>query len=1048
MDAAGSTSNLETGVLVAASTLSNPWAVSTIVLVVLFLLKEVLKKWTLEAAGYLQRRAYNRWAGRRLLRRAALRQYQARLLERHAKVPVPFEIDRDLRMDDVYVPLRTAHAGGREEDVDAAAALLATRRAMVIGSPGSGKSMLLRHLALRLVRTHPSVLWRQLPVLLELHRLNDPGTGLEDQLVRQLDRDGFPHAERFLLRALDAGQVVVLLDGLDEVGSGERRRVVQEIRDFLTRYDRCRVVVTCRTAVYRGELRDHADRTFEVQELSAHLIRRFLHNWPGMPGTGTIEQLMRALQEAPRIMALARNPLLLTIIAYLYTEVYESSARRLPHSRLEFYNDATNVLLRRWHGERNRYAAPEKRAVLQHLALFNQDRPAAGDDRLTVEYRVVLAEIGKVLPTLNRQPDEAAAILDEIVERSGLLLAVDGGERYQFAHLTLQEYFAARELEGDPAGLLDRFQADPTLWREPLLLWCSGDHDSSELIGNLHELAPMMALECLAVAQRVDDKVADAILDWARSHLEVADDTEAVARAFGLVASDERPRGRAVFAFLEGLLEGSATRRRRVAADALAATNLPRAATALASAHLNARVGELLHPYSTPEGYRPDDLREALVRMGDLAVPALAERAATGSEDVLDDLRRIATPAAAEALVALLWRGDDTSVRAAWRLGVLLREPVIDEALDRLVISSEQRALHRIDWLWRPFGDPTSSLGVIAGRLGELLQRERPDLAPASSPPIDPRVGVPLLAVARSGGFKVKSGSVEIDERMRGILRSLGDRLESFDPTGTGLSRSSLAPLPRGPKVPLYELVPYLRSDTDQARPGIELQLALVDHLVPQIFGSGQARRLVAHLPEAIRIDLVSRLPARLAHQDHWANVLRPIRYMFASSWHYRVVLVIAAGLSGLALWELWQQVHAPHVGWSRWLPWWEMAVIVLSWVLIIAQRCKPVVLGGVAAAPGLGIMIAWFSFLDRALLFSLGVILALPLTIGSASVGYRSTMLLRHQTGSWLLTAGILAAVASVVAACTWVGLRRDRLARNPLHDVLDHPAPGALSG
>ena len=65
--------------------------------------------------------------------------------------------------------------------------------------------------------------------------------------------------------------------------------------------------------------------------------------------------------------------------------------------------------------------------------------------------------VGSVLPKLNLDAKDAQNILDEMVTRSGLILSIDGGLRYQFAHLTLQEYFAAEELSRDET-LLKRFR--------------------------------------------------------------------------------------------------------------------------------------------------------------------------------------------------------------------------------------------------------------------------------------------------------------------------------------------------------------------------------------------------------------------------------------------------------------------------------------------------------------------------------------------------------------------------------------------------------------
>src|SRR5579872_62743 len=83
----------------------------------------------------------------------------------------------------------------------------------------------------------------------------------------------------------------------------------------------------------------------------------------------SVEQLMKALRERPSIMLLARNPLMLTIIAWLYTD----TPVELPHSRAEFYGKSTALLLGDWHAERNEYSMPAKQHVLRDLALLLQD---------------------------------------------------------------------------------------------------------------------------------------------------------------------------------------------------------------------------------------------------------------------------------------------------------------------------------------------------------------------------------------------------------------------------------------------------------------------------------------------------------------------------------------------------------------------------------------------------------------------------------------------------------------------------------------------------
>jgi len=56
-------------------------------------------------------------------------------------------MDRPLKMEEVYAPLKVAGSSDREL-IDAYQAVAQRKRLMIVGAPGSGKSMLLKHIAL------------------------------------------------------------------------------------------------------------------------------------------------------------------------------------------------------------------------------------------------------------------------------------------------------------------------------------------------------------------------------------------------------------------------------------------------------------------------------------------------------------------------------------------------------------------------------------------------------------------------------------------------------------------------------------------------------------------------------------------------------------------------------------------------------------------------------------------------------------------------------------------------------------------------------------
>ena len=440
-----------------------------------------------------------------------------------------------------------------------------------------------------------------------------------------------------------------------------RSHVVRCLKDLLDKYEKCRAIMTCRTAVYNNEFVHIVEQTLEIVEFTDQDIRRFLQAWKSqMPPDKSVEQLIKTLRDRPKIMALARNPLLLTIIAYLYTD----TPFVLPHSRAEFYTEATDILLKSRDQERtipNQYRGVNKQRVLQHLAFYAQDSAnRQQQDRRNLLHSELLAQVKQILPQLNLQPEDADSLIDEIVHRSGLLLPIDGGQRYQFTHLTLQEYFVAAALIDRQDELIQRWNEAPSDWREIVKLWCGLANNSTALIETVYQQDSLTGFECLADAQEVDPQLAQQIIDRFKAQLGQEEDDRVIG-AFGSVAADFRPRGKQLFEFLtEQLANGGSSANRKVAAKALSMTNLPQA------------VEELANSWDPSQPHYME-VREALIKMGGLAVGKLESLAGKGSIEAMDDLVKIGLPEAAEALERLQ-KDPQLKGQAAWRLGSLVEQ--------------------------------------------------------------------------------------------------------------------------------------------------------------------------------------------------------------------------------------------------------------------------------------------------------------------------------------------------------------------------------------
>ncbi|HUN31865.1 MAG TPA: NACHT domain-containing protein [Trebonia sp.] len=708
-------------------------------------------------------------AGRGRVAGGRLRGYRRAVQRNYSSHALGFGGTEVIDIRTVYVPLRYDEAGRRE---DVYGRIRDESRSVVVGPAGAGKSLLLKNSMLiwagnaRMRPGHRGD--RRLPVLVELHRCNDSEADIAQLVLEELDRNQVRRPKSFVDRAVRDGRLRLLLDGLDEVSKDRQQRVVTMIRDFARSNPACQIVVTCRDAVYYGQLTPEFPHVVRIAELDDASIRRLLGNWEDIDRPD-VDNLVGTLRANPQLMHLARSPLLLTMIAYLYVSKFAKSGRSLPGSRVTFYETAITHLLGRDQflaraGSLSAYDAGDKMAALQRIAATMQDSAAGGlGDRKEITQVEAIAATRSVLPDLNLDEGNAKPLFLEIVDRSQLMISLDQQRSsYSFRHLTLQEFLAARELADRPDDLLHGYMNDPDGWREVVKLWCGVTTRNSTTVvrevlafGSLRH--QVLALECLAEAKRIDEAFAAEIVDHFMGMLGVTGETAPVlVKGFGALAAAGGPRGQDVLGRLRGMADLAAPAAdedaRRAAIAALSASGRVEAAEILA----------LLAPHD-------EVARSALRGMGELAIPVLEHRASDGDVQAVDDLAFIGTPAAAESLSGLIAMelADDDSrapvpTAAAWHLAELLAVPDVEEGLK----ASRFRVPDGVpsyDWIWKPFalsGTQDGPFGWIIGRVALVIDRQ-PNFAPRDARDIDQRIAIPLVGI-KVGAQRVNTSKVDI----------------------------------------------------------------------------------------------------------------------------------------------------------------------------------------------------------------------------------------------------------------------------------------------
>ncbi len=331
---------------------------------------------------------------------------------------------------------------------------------ILLGEPGSGKTTALENLAYQFATES-----EKLPLPLRLSEFG-PGMTVEDFILQgwssSADTGHWGAAELAanLRDYLEAGKLFLLFDALNEMPRRGYKERAQALRDFIERWSQAgnRFLVTCRVLDYGEEL--SGLQRVEVQLLNDEQIRTFLQLELPEDWEHLWEQLMEERDKQRRLLAMARNPYILTMMIDVFAE-----DGQLGQSRAALMTRFTQVLFDKEKAKTplaEGLAVEAQQASLAHMAFEMQKRAGSGSVVETELVKMVMpaeVEVNPAWPAVATPPDQVltlaarANIIEMPVDRSTV----------RFYHQLLQEYFAAHALlKADPAKLTE-------LWRWPWL---------------------------------------------------------------------------------------------------------------------------------------------------------------------------------------------------------------------------------------------------------------------------------------------------------------------------------------------------------------------------------------------------------------------------------------------------------------------------------------------------------------------------------------------------------------------------------------------------
>jgi energy-coupling factor transporter ATP-binding protein EcfA2 len=339
---------------------------------------------------------------------------------------------------------------------------------VILGDPGSGKSTVLRYLAVNWAKNtvDDADLQTQIPLLIELRGYSQSRAAQECRDFIEFVHKGSNWVNHLDQHQLDDwlrdGKVLMMLDGLDEVVDRQARRtVLKQIHDFTQDYPKVPVILTSRVIGYNTEdLGQAGFQHYMLQDLNQDQIDEFIEIWHGLTYGDAAERerkqdrLQRAVRQSRAIQELAGNPLLLTLMAIL------NRGEELPRDRARLYEKASEVLLYQWDVEEKllkderleKYPIEidfrDKQKMLRRVAatMQNSDKGLAGNFIQREELEHCLTDYLETVKKAPSAPSIAAIMIEQLGERNFILCFL-GDDAYAFVHRTFLEYFCATEIK-------------------------------------------------------------------------------------------------------------------------------------------------------------------------------------------------------------------------------------------------------------------------------------------------------------------------------------------------------------------------------------------------------------------------------------------------------------------------------------------------------------------------------------------------------------------------------------------------------------------------
>lgn len=323
---------------------------------------------------------------------------------------------------------------------------------IILGGPGAGKTTTVKKICQSLL-TDNKITKYKFPILINLRDLSSDQSiykALKDLLGIQILIDNKKEKTQTLIddkdlrinyvnSYLDSLNVILILDGLDEVSPSNLKSFGQEIKSLILNLTDSLVIVTSRSASYDLDIDNSVE--YELCNLNKTQIKKFVKNW--FPKKKDSNSFLDEIEKS-KFYDYSLKPISLAHLCAIYERT-----KKFYDKPKSIYKKLVRILIEEWDEQRDiqresnysDFDNDRKFDFLSHLAYdltIRFDRKVYFEDDLKDSFN-------NIHESFSLPKDQCSKVIKEIEAHTGILIQ-SSYNTFEFVHKSMQEYLTAEHI--------------------------------------------------------------------------------------------------------------------------------------------------------------------------------------------------------------------------------------------------------------------------------------------------------------------------------------------------------------------------------------------------------------------------------------------------------------------------------------------------------------------------------------------------------------------------------------------------------------------------